>query len=437
MPHVCIKMVAAKAPHLELLALLAACLATAEPARPPPSYQSRITQWLQTSSTGYCNGTDYDDISADTSCKYGDRGGWGMLPAQTKTWIDALTVCQQRCEVCRGCNFLSLSLDMRDCSWFRSCDISALHTVSPSVAIASSFRSAPSGKPLRTPLARPRNPQHTGRTLHRHNLVCRTLGGGFGVPSGPLRISFSPLEKGDIYQFGVAQGYSLSQLLKIHDGRRAWAFDTFSGMPDPEKGEPTFHVTWRRGAFNSMASARRAARLPLLGNLISKVHTVVGRFQESLTPGLAAQLGMSPAVYVDIDADLYSSAMVALDWMFQEDLIKVGTVIGYDDYWDLACKNGSSKVERYGEAKAHVEISIKHKVQFQCVCGPCGPLPSRGDAPVSLRPWGWRTYFVVLGFGTADAGITMPHADAAEFVNFHPTCRGLWDRNSTHWLGVV
>jgi len=134
---------------------------------------------------------------------------------------------------------------------------------------------------------------------------------------------------------------------------------------------------------------------------------------------------------------IFSAGPQALDWLFSEGLIAVGTVVAYDDYWDLACKHASAEIEGYGEARAHLEMARKHQVKFQCICGPCAELPPRGDAPLPVAPWGWRTYFVVRSLGEgADSGMTMPTSDAKDFVAHHPTCRGLWDRNSTHWLGI-
>ena len=63
-----------------------------------------------------------------------------------------------------------------------------------------------------------------------------------------------------------------------------------------------------------------------------RVQAIKGRFQDSLVPGLAALRGMGPALYVDIDADLFSSTWTALDWLFREGLMKPGTVIGYVHY---------------------------------------------------------------------------------------------------------
>jgi hypothetical protein len=276
--------------------------------------------------------------------------------------------------------------------------------------------------------------------LHNHSLVCRSQGGGFGVPSGPLRGYFSARKSGDIYQFGVAEGHSLSSLLDIYPGVKAWAFDTFQGMPSAEKDEPTFDMHWRRGQFRpakAVNGVEVASQLPQLGKHAARVRTVVGPFKESLVAGLAAQRGMEPAVYIDIDADLYSSSKQALDWLFREGLVVKGTVIGYDDYWDLACKHASTNVERYGEARAHAEMAAKYNVEFKCVCGPCAQLPSRGSSAQSVRPWGWRTYFVVVSIGErVSSGLELSHEDTRAFLNAHLPCRGLWDRNASHWLGI-
>jgi hypothetical protein len=355
--------------------------------------------------------------------------------AQSKSWVDAILICQQRCSVCRRCHFLSVSLEQRDCSWFHHCDVTKLKIGEPSAAVAQSFKTA-SSTLTRSML----DVKAWTGVMQSHNIMCKTFGGGFGVPSGPLRGQFKPREAGDIFQFGVAQGYSLRSLLQIFPEKRAWAFDTFAGMPKPDKGERTFESHWRQGAFRSARkTVEQAARLPLLGALNDRVQTIVGPFKTSLFHGLAKERGMLPAAYVDIDSDLYSSAWAALDWLFSEELIVAGTVIGYDDFWDLSCKHKSPAVEQYGEARAHYEISRKYAVVFKCVCGPCASLPPRGDAPASVYPWGWRAHFVVVSVGEFEgrSGVAISNADAQDFVENHPTCRGLWDTNSSHWLSIL
>ena len=53
-----------------------------------------------------------------------------------------------------------------------------------------------------------------------------------------------------------------------------------------------------------------------------------GRYAEILSTTLAAERGMKPAAVVDIDCDEFGPAYDALDWLFQEGIAVVGTLIG-------------------------------------------------------------------------------------------------------------
>jgi hypothetical protein len=70
---------------------------------------------------------------------------------------------------------------------------------------------------------------------------------------------------------------------------------------------------------------------------------------------------MKPAVFVDLDADIYSSTYTALDFMFRNGLIQRGTLLAYDDW------GGTPGWQTYsdGESRAHNEICNKYKVQVQ------------------------------------------------------------------------
>ena len=94
-----------------------------------------------------------------------------------------------------------------------------------------------------------------------------------------------------------------------------------------------------------------------------------GFLNESLTPALAAERGMRPALYVDIDVDIHAPTYEALDWMLRSGLIANGTVIGYDDFnhgvpagVPLGTKGSWERVREgrlEGEARAHREIEDK------------------------------------------------------------------------------
>ena len=74
--------------------------------------------------------------------------------------------------------------------------------------------------------------------------------------------------------------------------------------------------------FNSLAS-----------ELGGRVEWIKGFYNETLVQSLPGSKGMKPAALIDIDSDLYISAYEALDFMFSAGLVRIGTVIGYDDFW--------------------------------------------------------------------------------------------------------
>ena len=141
--------------------------------------------------------------------------------------------------------------------------------------------------------------------------------------------------RGDIYAFGVYRGTSLLELGErvFPEAVRLWAFDSFTGLPDSAAAEG--HPDWAAGSFRAAEDASAAEHLiaSLTARLggPARLGVVRGYFNESLRRGLAAAHGMRPARYVDIDVDLYSSTIDALEWLFDEGLVVPGTLIGYDN----------------------------------------------------------------------------------------------------------
>ena len=215
----------------------------------------------------------------------------------------------------------------------------------------------------------------------------------------------------DIYEFGVFTGRAL-RALTLHFNasrvgfRQIWGFDSFQGLPRETARNGTMAAVidggFQEGAFN-VASVQSRCRwkhcrgfaagdpVSLVGAYINdpRVNLIPGFFDRSLTRSLAHERGMRPALYVDIDVDLYSSAYAALDWLFANGLVVPGTVIGYDD-WGYGLKltdkrrpsarvnlqklllrgDPSQKAEiehADGEPRAHREIAAKYGVVFRAV----------------------------------------------------------------------
>ena len=192
----------------------------------------------------------------------------------------------------------------------------------------------------------------------------------------------------DIYEFGVYTGRAMRSLASFVKKRglatgTMWGFDSFAGLPPDlaPKGNMTFRYFNKRvkywkdmvssngsfapGAFSvakllqTSSVAQMTQRLDEYVN-DSRVKWVAGFYNESLTAGLAAARGMRPALYVDVDVDIYVSAYQALDWLCASRLIVPGTLVGYDDWRWGDHRNAS---ERDGEARAHLEVlEQKHGV---------------------------------------------------------------------------
>lgn len=74
-----------------------------------------------------------------------------------------------------------------------------------------------------------------------------------------------------------------------------------------------------------------------------------------------------------MDCDLYASTQAALDFFFRNELLVVGSVLGYDDWWVLPCGSGNAHLHPLdvGEGRAHREAALKWGVTFECIAGPC------------------------------------------------------------------
>jgi hypothetical protein len=90
----------------------------------------------------------------------------------------------------------------------------------------------------------------------------------------------------------------------------------------------------------------------------SRVHLIPGFYNESLSPTLVRERGMAPALYVDMDMDIYKSAYDVLDWLCVNKLLAKGTVLGYDDF-NYGLTNFSREGWQDGESRAHREIEDK------------------------------------------------------------------------------
>jgi hypothetical protein len=198
-----------------------------------------------------------------------------------------------------------------------------------------------------------------------------------------------PSHQHGLYQFGVPTEMAPTILRMRSLGiayHSYWGFDSFQGLP-PEDGRskvPPGDV-WRPGAFSEVHRVSGRFRtekdrfgtqtyVPLtktarpltvqeacnewgrrLNATENRVVLVPGFYNVSLTAALAR--GAPPAAYVDINCDLYISTRQALVWLFEHKIARAGTLISYDDWYEVPLGNG--------ESLAHLEVSRQFRVEFE------------------------------------------------------------------------
>lgn len=161
---------------------------------------------------------------------------------------------------------------------------------------------------------------------------------------------------GNFVECGVAAGGStmlLALVVQKHSRipRKVFAFDTFTGMPDPgeadtAKGVPADDTGWGTGTCAAPEEfvQTQCRRLGVSGI----VETRKGLFDDTL-PVHRAEIGEIALLH--LDADWYSSTMTILDNLFEQ--LNDNALIQIDDYgaWD-GCK------------KAILDYSIQHDLFF-------------------------------------------------------------------------
>jgi len=195
---------------------------------------------------------------------------------------------------------------------------------------------------------------------------------------------FSYSEYTDVYEFGVYTGASINWINEAlftaeKNIRKIFGFDSFCGLPPETETERELIIStggdyqWRAGDFSSQEYFKTSLTEEVIKSIRNFVEPnldkgtslelIPGYFSDSLTDDIVEKYDMQPACYVDLDADLYSSTIEALDFMLRNKLIRAGTIIGYDDW------GGTPKwqTQEDGASMAHVEIMHKYAVKLQLI----------------------------------------------------------------------
>jgi hypothetical protein len=139
---------------------------------------------------------------------------------------------------------------------------------------------------------------------------------------------------GDYMEFGVAKGTTFAyacRKMAFLDSMRFIAFDSFEGLPEPRGVDARggYTSTFFKGQF-AYPEDRFIADLAKAGADTSRVLTVKGWFDRSLTGGNPGLVGIDRAAAAWIDCDLYESTVPVL--RFLTGRLSVGSVILFDDW---------------------------------------------------------------------------------------------------------
>lgn len=134
---------------------------------------------------------------------------------------------------------------------------------------------------------------------------------------GVMKDSLKLLWEGDIFEFGVYKGQSLSFICKTNPNRKIYAFDSFVGLPEAwPGGRESSH---KKGHFNVRG------KTPDIDHKHLKF--IKGWFQDTLpifTSGYSGSVAL-----IHIDCDIYSSTKTILEYM--KPYIQPGTIIIFDE----------------------------------------------------------------------------------------------------------
>lgn len=172
----------------------------------------------------------------------------------------------------------------------------------------------------------------------------------------------------DIIEFGTYSGNSIIEIAKqaekyILPIRKIFTIDSFQGLPREKNNIPK-HEDWEYGAFD----ARKYFNLSTVdecvlhikkkiedAHLAFPVEVIPAYFSEIKPKAFIDKWDIWKLCYVNIDCDLYTSAMDALKFIFENDLLAQNGLIRYDDYH--AINNG-------GECLAHRHICEQYGLEF-------------------------------------------------------------------------
>jgi hypothetical protein len=84
-----------------------------------------VDSWLNGAKKGFCGHTIAGSLH---ECRTSGRGSIGLSMQAARSLRSAVRVCLNACAKCERCNYITVNPEVRDCSWYATCDIDHLLT---------------------------------------------------------------------------------------------------------------------------------------------------------------------------------------------------------------------------------------------------------------------------------------------------------------------
>jgi len=163
-------------------------------------------------------------------------------------------------------------------------------------------------------------------------------------------------------EFGVFEGKSMRHWLGLnsHPDSRFWGFDTFCGLPEDWD---FFRGRRERGTFDAHG------QLPAIAD--GRVRFVEGLFQDTL-PGFLAAHRTEGHLVVNVDCDLYSSALYVLTRC--NDILTTGAIVVFDEFSSVA-----------HEFRALEDYCSAYRRDYDVIAATLSPIGYYGQVAIRMR----------------------------------------------------
>ncbi len=181
----------------------------------------------------------------------------------------------------------------------------------------------------------------------------------------------------DYFEFGVMECRSFNRAIEWTPNRAArfYGFDTFDGLPEPWVKERGAAV-----ALGRAAGELKAANAPAVYD--ARATLFKGLFQDTLPDALDAAFPSGRdahrPLFINIDSDLYSSALFALTSMHP--LLRAGDHVYFDEFFDAMNEFAAFNdyIRAYNNKAWFVPIARSYDGMLFRVTPPAGSLPPAG-----------------------------------------------------------